>query len=80
MANVNRPPFFAPPPRNARCETFELRDRVSEACEAFIANSPEWDDDGKGDDRKQGQELPGAADTWYSMLFLCRRLATLAVQ
>lgn len=47
-------------PRVARCETFELRDRVSEACEAFIENSPVEDEDADGGDGKEGQDTSGA--------------------
>lgn len=55
------PLFLACPPRNIRCETFELRDRLSEACEAFIANSPERDEGVEGGHGNQGREAPGVA-------------------
>lgn len=46
---------------DTRCETFELRDRVSEACEAFIESSPEEDEDEEGGDGdgKEGQDVTG---------------------
>lgn len=62
MPVQDRPPtVLSVPPQHTRCETFELRDRVSEACEAFIEGSPEEDDvDEEGGDGKEGRDNLGA--------------------
>lgn len=51
--------FLVPRPLINRCETFELHDRVTEACEVFMQSS-------SGADNKLTGERTPACDTWVS--------------